>query len=183
VVSKFNDPKTSRNFYFAEFSGTSAAAPIASGIVALLLQIDPTLTPSQVKTLLFQTAIVDAGTGIIPSTGTNVWGHGKINAYGAVRKLLQNLNTSTYTTVQKLDCVLYPNPSNDHFNLDVLSSGKELLSVRVVDLSGSTVLRQDWKVEAGQNTMSLDVHSLSKGIYTVLVKGKNSDIAIKAIVQ
>ena len=183
VVSKFNDPKTSRNFYFAEFSGTSAAAPIASGIVALLLQIDPTLTPSQVKTLLFQTAIVDAGTGIIPSTGTNVWGHGKINAYGAVRKLLQNLNTSTYTTAQKLDCVLYPNPSNDHFNLDVLSSGKELLSVRVVDLSGSTVLQQDWKVEAGQNTMSLDVHSLSKGIYTVLVKGKNSDIAIKAIVQ
>jgi minor extracellular serine protease Vpr len=183
VVRKFNDPKTSRNYYYAEFSGTSASAPIASGIVALLLQIDPTLTPSQIKTLLFQTAIVDAGTGIIPSTGNNVWGHGKINAYGAVRKLIQNLNTSSYTSAQKLDCVLFPNPSNDHFNLDLQSSGKELVSVSIVDLSGRTLLQQNWMVQAGQNIMSLDVHSLSKGIYTVLVKGAYSDIAIKAIIQ
>ena len=183
VVSKFNDPKTSRDYYYAQFSGTSAAAPIASGIVALLLQIDPTLTPSQVKTLLFQTAIVDAGTGIIPSAGTNVWGHGKINAYGAVRKLLQNLNASTYTTAQKLDCVLFPNPSNGAFYLDLQSKSKELVNISIIDLSGNVVLKQNWMVEAGQNRADLDLNKLAKGIYTVWVKGNTSDIAIKAIIQ
>lgn len=183
VVSKFNDSKTSRNFYYAEFSGTSAAAPIASGIVALLLQIDPSLTPSKIKTLLFQTAIVDAGTGIIPSTGTNVWGHGKINAYGAVRQLIQNLNVSSYTTGQKLDCVLFPNPSSNLFHLDLHSICNEVINIQVIDLSGKVVLQQNWMVTTGQNNTLLDASNLSKGLYTVILKGNSSDIAIKAIIQ
>ncbi len=38
------------------FSGTSAAAPQVAGVVATLLQIDPTLTPNDVKQILQLTA-------------------------------------------------------------------------------------------------------------------------------
>jgi serine protease AprX len=50
---------------YIRLSGTSAAAPIVSGVVALLLQARPDLRPDQVKWLLAQTArpVGGAGTG------------------------------------------------------------------------------------------------------------------------
>jgi Subtilase family/Domain of unknown function (DUF5011) len=58
---------------FAPFYGTSAAAPHAAAIAALLLSYDPALTPAQIRTVLTGTALDisatgwdrDAGAGII----------------------------------------------------------------------------------------------------------------------
>jgi hypothetical protein len=58
---------------FSTFCGTSASAPTAASIAALLKQAKPSLTPAQIKTALFSTAIdieapnfdVTAGNGII----------------------------------------------------------------------------------------------------------------------
>lgn len=38
------------------FSGTSAAAPFVSSAVALMLSVNPALSPEQVRTLLIRTA-------------------------------------------------------------------------------------------------------------------------------
>ena len=53
------------NNYYIRLSGTSASAPIVSGVVADILQAHPSLKPDQVKWLLQQTAapISGAGTG------------------------------------------------------------------------------------------------------------------------
>jgi len=50
-------------------SGTSQAAAVVSGAVALLLQQRPTLTPNQVKELLMATAAPIAGGGIAAGSG------------------------------------------------------------------------------------------------------------------
>src|SRR5665811_2184781 len=58
---------------FSTFCGTSASAPTAASIAALLKQAKPSLTPAQIKTALFSTAIdieapnfdVTAGNGIV----------------------------------------------------------------------------------------------------------------------
>lgn len=69
-----NIVRTQSSTYF-RMSGTSMAAPMVSGVVALLLQANPKLTPDQVKYRLMVTARP------LRITGT---GAGYLDAYGAV---------------------------------------------------------------------------------------------------
>ncbi len=81
-------PDTSNTFsrYGAE-TGTSMSSPIVAGIVALMLQADPKLTPEKAKTLLAETAIKDKYTGELTEP-SNKWGAGKVNAMGAMERIL-----------------------------------------------------------------------------------------------
>ncbi|MFL6332731.1 MAG: S8 family serine peptidase [Pyrinomonadaceae bacterium] len=64
--------------YYTQISGTSMATPHIAGVVALMLDADPTLTPDEVKQILVQTA------SRMP--GREEWevGAGYVNAYAAV---------------------------------------------------------------------------------------------------
>ena len=62
--------------YF-RLTGTSMAAPVVSGVVALLLQANPDLTPDQVKFVLANTARSVSGS-------TDTVGAGVVDAYAAV---------------------------------------------------------------------------------------------------
>jgi hypothetical protein len=72
---------------YAITGGTSCAAPIVAGVVAMMLQADSAVTFSQARTLLQETARTDSATGII-TTPNNLWGAGKADALGALGKLL-----------------------------------------------------------------------------------------------
>lgn len=61
--------------------GTSMASPHVAGVVALMLQANPTLSYEQVVDILIRTARKDSFTG---STPNNLTGNGKIDAYSAV---------------------------------------------------------------------------------------------------
>ena len=76
--------------YF-KMSGTSVAAPIVSGAVALLLQDEPKLTPDQVKYRLMATANKNWG-GYSPDKA----GAGYLDIYAAIYgTTTQNANTGT----------------------------------------------------------------------------------------
>jgi serine protease AprX len=64
---------------YMSLSGTSMAAPVVSGTVALMLEANPKLTPNAVKAILQYTA------ELRPSTSLLVQGAGVLNARGAVR--------------------------------------------------------------------------------------------------
>ncbi len=67
--------------YYVRFGGTSAAGPIVAGTVALMLEVNPDLTASEVKALLRATAVQDEFTGVTPNGD---WGHGKLDIVAAV---------------------------------------------------------------------------------------------------
>ena len=69
---------------FAKLSGTSMSSPAAAGVVALMLEANPELTPGDVRTILEWTAREDEDTGTLPAEGDHVWGHGKVTATLAV---------------------------------------------------------------------------------------------------
>jgi subtilisin family serine protease len=182
IRSGYTSPVTGRTYYYGEFTGTSAASPAAAGIVALMLQVNPSLTPQQAKDVIFQTAIQDAYTGTLPAAGNNGWGHGKINAYGAVRKLVQDLGVYQYTG-KKLDCVLFPNPNSGSFMLDYTGTKPDQLLVEIVDITGRIAAQSQWSVAAGSNQRSLDFSSLAKGTYMVTVTGKEGKVSIKTVIR
>lgn len=64
---------------FNPFFGTSAAAPHAAGVAALMLQATPSLTPDQIYTKMKNTAIPMSGT--VPNYDS---GYGFLNAFAAV---------------------------------------------------------------------------------------------------
>jgi serine protease AprX len=89
-----NDPD------YNTISGTSMAAPYVAGVVALLQQIDPTLTPAQAEFLLEDTArktvngvAFDTVDPFNPSGGLTSFaaGHGLVDVDTAIRTLLQRV--------------------------------------------------------------------------------------------
>lgn len=85
--------------YYGFIYGTSAAAPHVSGVVALMLSVNPNLTPNEIRTILHNTT-----TKIIKDTYeyTSGWcqfvGYGLINACGAVMSA-KNFSISGPSTI------------------------------------------------------------------------------------
>lgn len=64
--------------------GTSMAAPMVTGTVALILEKNPTLRQEQIRLGLQATARKDAQTGTGDHVPNNTWGHGKLDIEAAV---------------------------------------------------------------------------------------------------
>ena len=67
--------------FYTQISGTSMACPHVAGVVALMLDADPTLTPDQVKQIITETATR------MPGREDYEVGAGYINAFAAVDKV------------------------------------------------------------------------------------------------
>jgi len=70
--------------------GTSMASPMVAGAAALVLSVNPSLLPSEVREVLEETAEQVGGYYYDPVTGKSTQlGHGRINAYEAVLLAMQ----------------------------------------------------------------------------------------------
>ncbi len=87
---------------YAWFGGTSAASAHVAGAVALLLQRNPALSPTQVMQLLQSSARQDAYTGV----RNERWGYGKLDIWSA----LTNIPIRTPTPTPTLTPTITPTP-------------------------------------------------------------------------
>jgi len=71
--------------YHQVWQGTSLAAPHVGGVIALMLQMNPYLSPTEITSILESDARQDNFTGVIDrAVGSPIWGWGKVNALRAV---------------------------------------------------------------------------------------------------
>jgi len=69
---------------------------------------------------------------------------------------------------------IYPNPVRDRLNVVLPVEFKDISAVEVIDITGKTVLTSEFK-----SNHSLDVSSLTKGIYTLKVTAGDSVVQQK----
>ena len=79
IPSSTSDPDR----YHRVLAGTSMSAPQVAGIIALMLQYDPTISALQIPAILRESAREDPFTGLLPAGGSWTWGYGKADARSA----------------------------------------------------------------------------------------------------
>ncbi|MDX2361269.1 MAG: S8 family peptidase [Crocinitomicaceae bacterium] len=151
-----------RTYPFAKFSGTSMSSPATAGVVALILDANPYLSPAQVKDVLIQTARKDNHTGAIPPHSVK-WGWGKVDAYSAIQMALTLVGTVELEVEQKWQ--VFPNPTTSMINVSGIIGKVD--DIRIVNMLGQSVV-------SVSHVESIDVSSLNAGTYflRIVVDGK-----------
>ena len=171
-----------RIYRYAMLAGTSMASPCAAGIAGMMLQLNPAMTPDDVKAVIANTALTDTYTGTLPASGTNTWGHGKINAYRAIRYLAGVLTVES-KNMDPVNCLLYPNPGNGSFSIDFISETIEKLSVEIFDATGKMVEKFGWDVTIGANTRAFTLRHSNHGLFYTRVTSSAGYSVIRTIVE
>lgn len=169
-----------RHFFYGVLSGTSMAAPAVTGIVALWLQANPTLTPDQVKEIIRTTALRD------DYTGTDEWdakrGYGKIDAYEGLKKALaladaagidQTVSNDTPVTI-----------STTPASLRILFNTVEpTANITLVRLDGTTAdARRLSGLKPGSETV-LNFADYAPGVYVVSITTAHAVVTRKVVIR
>lgn len=180
-VAQYQFGSNNRTYYYAEASGTSMSAPMFSGIVALLLQANPILTPQKIKEILSKTAYKDNFTTNTPDPTR--WGYGKANAYGMIKEaiVLSGLNEATNQDITTLN--IYPNPGNGSFwvEFEAIKSGNT--QIMFCDITGKTIFESLQPNTNGLNKFEVKQTDLTPGIYILKLKVNGVEVNRRLVIN
>lgn len=78
---------------------------------------------------------------------------------------------------------LMPNPTDNMVNIGMNSMVNGMVNVDLVDMTGRLVKSESWNVEAGTNTLSMDVSDQPGGIYYVAVRNEANLVSMTKLVK
>ena len=161
----FNQVQGGNNLYGVQ-NAVSAAAPLACGVIVLMLELDPTLTNQDVKDILNQTARQDSFTGTVPNF---TWGNGKMDALAAVQEVDNRLSLEDFNSE---GLKVFPNPVNDQLNIEF---EEQINQIKIYSIDGKVM-------DAYKRTNnSVDVSALAKGLYILKLETDNASKLLKFI--
>ena len=146
---------------YTNMDGTSQATPCVAGIVALMLQKNPELTPAEICRILEETSVK------LTPTKSNITGVGRVDALAAVNAVeaYDGLNE------QSIEAEVFPNPSSGSFT--ILCEGVKRVSVYSVD--GRLV--KTFEVKATE----CRIDDLERGVYLVRMETSNETFVQKIV--
>lgn len=155
----FNILQNSNGLYGIQ-NAVSAAAPLSTGVIALMLEVNPDLTPAQIRDILRDTSRTDSFTGSSPNT---TWGYGKLDALAAINATFDTLTLEDNEA--NISPRLFPNPTQGNVRVDL---GKNYPEINV---TVTNVLGQIISLEHFVNTSSLDFTIKgNSGMYFVSIR-------------
>jgi subtilisin family serine protease len=163
-VASFNIESDGEHCY-ATMSGTSMAAPMVTGVAALMLEANPLLTPDTLAGLLRKYADVDAG---IKSAGAAVRGYGKVRAHDALLNKDDREGLPLAVGFMVDDAAggaafsIVPNPNRGVFELRF---GGEHAQAAVYSISGVLL----WSREVERHDL-IELPHFPAGVYVVVLK-------------
>jgi len=115
--------------------GSSMSAPHVTGLVALMLEADPTLDYSQTLNILKSTARVDQYSGNVPN---NRIGSGKIDAYAALKTVAGAENSTMLVNPHELTITARPGGSGTS-SFKISNTGNNSLKFLISVVGNSTL--------------------------------------------
>ena len=146
---------------YTNMDGTSQATPCVAGIVALMLQKNPELTPAEICRILEETSVK------LTPTKSNITGVGRVDALAAVNAV------EAYDGIneQSIEAEIFPNPSSGSFT--IVCEGVKRVSIYSVD--GRLV--KTFEVKATE----CRIDDLERGVYLVRMETSNETFVQKIV--
>jgi subtilisin family serine protease len=160
---------TSNSGYETYWGGTSQATPLVSGIVSLMLSLNPNLTVDQINIILRNTAEDQIGNSSEDTFGWDqYYGAGRVNAFNAL-SYVQSL--SNENIIYNEDIKIYPNPVNETLNFKS-SVNPSNFNISIHDITGRLV-----KDYYDVNDF-IDVSQLKNGVYILSINYDKNKITL-----
>lgn len=150
-------------------SGTSMSAPIVSGVIALWLQADPTLTPERAMQVIAKTSRQPDTTLDYPN---NLYGYGEINAYAGLLEVLGLSGIHGISSQHLNGANVRPTPDGN-ISITLDKECDSPLHCRLYSAQGCMI--KSTSIPAGTTTATLPADG-RKGIIIVQIDGYGSTI-------
>ena len=145
-----------QTYYYVAESGTSMAAPVVAGVIALWLQAKPDLTPAQALEVIRLTATHPDDTLTYPN---NTYGYGQIDAYRGLLEVL-NLPIRIPELSQTQPQGVSFHVVDKHMYADFGNNSPNKMVFNIFSIDGRLMLTQ-----SGKNP--IDLSALKSGVYAV----------------
>ncbi len=160
---------------YAHSSGTSFAAPMVAGIVAQMLQANPSLNPAEVADILRQTASQ-------AENPDSALGWGIVDADAAVRIAI-DLSAEEEPPTETLSAEAYPNPATDYLFIHIKARGMDRPAVRLYDVLGRSVETGNADIRyPSRDLISLKTANLPPGVYIYTIEADRTRASGKFVV-
>lgn len=134
--------------YFYYFNGTSASCPLAAGVGALMLSVNPEMSANMLRQMLSETCDKVGGYVYDSLMTYGTWsmelGYGRINAYQAVKKAQQSIGISEVNPVLNSRIFVSYDMSTESKKLHIYVSQKSFIEVEVLDVMGRVLDREQF---------------------------------------
>jgi subtilisin family serine protease len=153
--------------------GTSSAAPVVAGSIALYLQKNPTATWTDIRNRVLLCSKTDNFTGT--NLPNNIFGHGKLDAFsminGCVALSVDEINSNDFTA--------YPNPAKDNLTIQ-FSENSNVKSIEIYNTLGQEIKKIS--TINNSNFIQVELKGFNKGLYVILVRQFNKPPSSKSII-
>jgi subtilisin family serine protease len=147
---------------YARVGGTSFASPQVTGIVAQMLQVDPTLSPIEVRRVLRRTASQ-------AKQPDNRKGWGVVNAEAAIRAAERRARATPPPSM--IVEAPYPTPADSQLTVPVrVPRHTATVHLSLTTPLGAPVVQRSYPVEPGPNWLSVRLQSVPRGLYVYRVR-------------
>ena len=152
---------------FGWSAGTSMACPAVTGIIALWLEADPTLTMDEIKEIIALTA---KKTDDMVDEDPEQVGAGLIDAYEGLKEVLRRKQGADGIQQVGADENRLVVSAAGHRKVNVFVAGEKSLNMEVFNVSGARVAQAKALGDEG----TIDLTGLAKGTYVIRVNGRLS---------